>query len=113
MQPAAARDVAVDNFTAAPAMASVPVGTTVTWTNRDDVPHTIVSTERKFKSPVLDTDEQFLLSVRRARNVQVLLLDSSDDDGPDRRGVSVSASCAFHFLCPLHGCAGFAASLPE
>ena len=35
------------------------VGTTITWTNHDDVPHNIVSTEQKFKSPVLDTDEQF------------------------------------------------------
>ena len=40
-------------------MTSVPAGSTVTWTNRDDVPHNIVSTEQKFKSPVLDTDEQF------------------------------------------------------
>jgi plastocyanin len=31
----------------------------VTWTNRDDVPHNIVSTEKKFTSPVLDTDQQF------------------------------------------------------
>lgn len=54
-----AHDVVVDNFSFAPAMASVPVGTTITWTNRDDVPHTIVSTEQKFKSPVLDTDGQF------------------------------------------------------
>jgi plastocyanin len=54
-----ARDVVVDNFSFAPATTSVPVGTTITWTNRDDVPHNIVSTEQKFKSPVLDTDEQF------------------------------------------------------
>ena len=54
-----ARDVVVDNFSFAPATASVPVGSTITWTNRDDVPHNIVSTEQKFKSPVLDTDEQF------------------------------------------------------
>ena len=54
-----AQDIAVDNFNFAPATASVPLGTMVTWTNRDDVPHNIVSTERKFKSPVLDTDEQF------------------------------------------------------
>ena len=52
-------DVSVDNFSFAPATRSVPVGSTITWTNRDDVPHTVVSTERKFKSPVLDTDEQF------------------------------------------------------
>ena len=43
----------------APATATVPVGTTVTWTNRDDIPHNVVSPEQKFKSPVLDTDEKF------------------------------------------------------
>jgi plastocyanin len=51
--------VVVDNFSFAPAMATVPVGTTVTWTNHDDIPHNVVSPERKFKSPVLDTDETF------------------------------------------------------
>jgi len=40
-------------------MAVVAAGSTVTWTNRDDVPHNVVSTDRKFKSPVLDTDGQF------------------------------------------------------
>jgi 3',5'-cyclic AMP phosphodiesterase CpdA len=52
-------DVGVDNFSFAPATISVPLGTTITWTNHDDVPHQIVSTEQKFKSPVLDTDGQF------------------------------------------------------
>jgi amicyanin len=51
--------VVVDNFSFAPVMATVAAGSTVTWTNRDDVPHNIVSTEQKFKSPVLDTDQQF------------------------------------------------------
>ena len=51
--------VTIDNFNFAPATLTVPAGTTVTWINRDDVPHTVVSTEKKFKSPVLDTDEQF------------------------------------------------------
>ena len=51
--------VVVDNFSFAPATATVPVGTTVTWTNRDDVPHNVVSPEQKFKSRVLDTDEMF------------------------------------------------------
>jgi 3',5'-cyclic-AMP phosphodiesterase len=59
-QTAGVQDVVVDNFSFAPATASVPVGATITWTNRDDVPHNIVSTEQKFKSPVLDTDEQFV-----------------------------------------------------
>jgi len=51
--------VVADNFSFAPAVTSVATGSTVTWTNRDDVPHNIVSTQQKFKSPVLDTDEQF------------------------------------------------------
>ena len=59
MTAAGAHDIVVDNFSFAPAAASVPVGSTITWTNRDDVPHNIVSTERTFKSPVLDTGERF------------------------------------------------------
>jgi plastocyanin len=51
--------VVVDNFSFAPATATIPVGTTVTWTNRDDIPHNVVSPEQKFKSPVLDTSETF------------------------------------------------------
>ena len=51
--------VVVDNFSFAPATATVPVGTTVTWTNRDEIPHNVVSPEQKFKSRVLDSDETF------------------------------------------------------
>jgi len=51
--------ITIDNFSFTPASLIVPAGTTVTWANRDDVPHNVVSTEKKFKSPVLDTDEQF------------------------------------------------------
>jgi plastocyanin len=51
--------VVVDNFSFGPATAIVSVGTTVTWTNHDDIPHNVVSPEQKFKSPVLDTDEMF------------------------------------------------------
>ncbi|HEX3704470.1 MAG TPA: metallophosphoesterase [Vicinamibacterales bacterium] len=53
------KDVIVDNFSFSPASTAVAAGTTITWTNKDDVPHNIVSTEQKFKSPVLDTDEKF------------------------------------------------------
>ena len=54
-----AQHIVVDNFRFTPGAATVPVGTTVVWTNRDDVPHNVISTEKKFASPVLDTDEQF------------------------------------------------------
>ena len=56
---AAEHEVVVDNFSFAPGTASISVGSTITWTNHDDVPHNIVATERQFKSPVLDTGEQF------------------------------------------------------
>lgn len=54
-----ANHVTIDNFSFAPGTLSVRAGTTVTWTNRDDVPHNVVSADRKIKSPVLDTDGQF------------------------------------------------------
>ena len=52
-------EVKIDNFSFGPATMTVPVGTTVTWTNRDDIPHTVVSDDKVFKSKVLDTDEKF------------------------------------------------------
>jgi plastocyanin len=51
--------VTIDNFSFAPRTLTVPVGATVTWTNKDDIPHTVVSTKRKFASPALDTNQQF------------------------------------------------------
>ena len=52
-------EVKIDNFSFTPASITVAAGTTVTWTNRDDIPHTVVSDEKVFKSKVLDTDEKF------------------------------------------------------
>ena len=51
-------NVMIDNFTFEPAQLTVKVGTTVTWKNRDDIPHTIVSAG-KFRSKTLDTDDSF------------------------------------------------------
>jgi plastocyanin len=55
----ASKSITIDNFTFAPAEFKVPVGTTVTWVNRDDIPHTVVETDRKFRSKALDTDDSF------------------------------------------------------
>jgi 3',5'-cyclic-AMP phosphodiesterase len=57
--PADSHEIRIDNFSFAPVSASVPVGMQVVWTNHDDVPHNVVSTEQKFKSRALDTGEQF------------------------------------------------------
>ncbi|HTP70180.1 MAG TPA: cupredoxin family copper-binding protein [Dongiaceae bacterium] len=60
--PAAAevKEVKIDNFSFSPAVLTVAPGTTVKWTNRDDIPHTVVSDDKTtFKSKLLDTDETF------------------------------------------------------
>jgi Icc protein len=59
-------EVKIDNFSFAPQTVTIPVGTTVTWTNRDDIPHTVVSTEGVFKSKVRDTDETFSYTFTKA-----------------------------------------------
>lgn len=54
-----AADVRIDNFSFTPAELKVPVGATITWTNRDDIPHTVVSPDKVFKSKVMDSDEKY------------------------------------------------------
>ena len=50
----------------APSPLTVKAGTTVTWINKDDVPHLIVSTQAKFKpSTVLDTDQRFSVTLTK------------------------------------------------
>lgn len=51
--------VSIDNFTFGPAEITVAPGTTVTWVNNDDIPHTVVATDKSFKSKVLDTEGAF------------------------------------------------------
>jgi plastocyanin len=66
-QPSASNaEVNIDNFSFGPATLTVSVGTTVTWTNRDDIPHTVISTDGVFKSKVRDTDEQFSYTFTKA-----------------------------------------------
>ncbi len=55
--------VKIDNFSFTPQTLTVHPGTTVTWINMDDVPHTVASTEKKFKSRALDTGEQFSFTI--------------------------------------------------
>ena len=52
-------DVEIDNFTFKPQRLVIHPGTRVRWTNKDDVPHTATSSEKKFDSKTLDTDESF------------------------------------------------------
>ncbi len=54
-----AGEVKIDNFSFGPPSMTVAAGTTVTWINRDDIPHTVVSADGIFKSRAIDTDEKF------------------------------------------------------
>ena len=53
--------VSIDNFTFSPAPITVAAGTTVTWTNNDDIPHMIVDADnpKTSKSPPLDTGDSY------------------------------------------------------
>jgi len=52
---AADATVKIGNFTFGPQELKVKAGTTITWTNEDDMPHTVVS-PNNFRSKVLDTE---------------------------------------------------------
>ena len=54
--------VKIDNFSFSPNTLQIKAGTKVTWTNADDIPHTVVSDDKVFKSKALDTDEKFSFS---------------------------------------------------
>ena len=64
---ARAEDIAVhiDNFVFEPQQLTVKVGQSVTWTNRDDIPHTVVCAG-KFRSKTLDTDGKFTFAFAAA-----------------------------------------------
>jgi len=56
---AAESTVKIANFTFDPPQITVKAGTTVVWTNDDDIPHTVTSTTQAFKSSALDTHDKF------------------------------------------------------
>ena len=59
-QTTAAAAVSIDNFTFSPQQLTVKAGTTVTWTNKDDIPHGIAATGNTFKrSAAMDTDDNY------------------------------------------------------
>jgi plastocyanin len=59
-------EVRVDNFSFGPETLTVPTNSTVTWVNKDDVPHVIASNEGLFKSKALDTDDKYSYTFTKA-----------------------------------------------
>jgi len=66
---AAETKITIDNFTFTPAQLKLKVGDTVTWTNHDDIPHTVVSAG-KFRSKAMDTDGSFSFTFTAAGDYQ-------------------------------------------
>jgi plastocyanin len=56
---AAEMTVKIANFTFAPGALTVPIGTTITWINDDDIPHVVSEKDGKFRSKALDTGDRF------------------------------------------------------
>ena len=55
--------IEIKNFAFNPQTLTVKSGDTITWINRDEEPHTIVSVEKQFKkSTALDTDQEFTIT---------------------------------------------------
>ena len=75
-QTAESTRITVKNFMFSPIPLTVHVGTTVTWTNLDDEPHTAVSDTGAFRSGAMDTNESFSFKF-------------------DKPG-------AYHFTCSIH-----------
>ncbi|MEZ0349633.1 cupredoxin family copper-binding protein [Mycobacterium sp. pR1184] len=57
--PASGNQVTIDGFAFAPATLKVSVGTTVTWINRDEEPHTVAASDGSFHSPGMGTGASF------------------------------------------------------
>ncbi|TSE01699.1 amidase [Skermania sp. ID1734] len=65
---AAGMKVQIDNFMFSPATLTVPVGTTVTWTNHDEEPHTVVATDGSFRSTALGSGATFAFTFTTTGN---------------------------------------------
>jgi len=64
--PPPAATVRIANFTFAQQILTVRPGTTITWVNDDDIPHTVVSKTLAFKSKVLDSGDRFSFTFANA-----------------------------------------------
>lgn len=61
-----ATEVRIENFAFTPQELTIPIGATVTWLNRDDVPHSVVDKNKAFRSKALDTNNSFSFTFANA-----------------------------------------------
>ena len=70
------RQIAIKNFSFNPSPLKIKAGSAVTWVNKDQEPHTVVSDTGLFRSSAVDTDETFVFKF-------------------DKPGT-------YHFICTIH-----------
>jgi len=58
--------VSIENYSFTPDPITVSVGTTVVWTNHDEVIHSVVSSDHLFASPDLEANQQFAFTFKKA-----------------------------------------------
>jgi len=51
--------IVIENFAFVPSEITIAVGTKITWINKDEAPHTATSTDKKFNTGGLDTDDKY------------------------------------------------------
>jgi len=89
-KPANATEVKIDNFSFGPATVTIPVGSTITWTNNDDVPHVVSSDDNKMfqvEKRWIPTTTSRLLS-QKPGTYNYLLRNSPEDGCQNRSPVS-------------------------
>ena len=59
-------EIKIADLAFSPVELTVPVGTTVTWVNKDDLPHSVVDKGKAFRSKVFDTNNSFSFTFANA-----------------------------------------------
>ena len=77
--PVSGDQVNIDSFAFVPATLTVTRGSTVTWTNHDEEPHTVAANDGSFRSPGMGTGGHLLAHLLHGWNVRLRLLHSPDD----------------------------------
>jgi plastocyanin len=72
--PVATTTVTIQNFAFSPPAIVVPVGATVTWTNRDAEQHTVTAVDRSFDSDALNPDQPYSFTFAKAGTYQYMCL---------------------------------------
>ena len=64
--------VSIENMVFNPAEVAVAPGTTVTWLNKDVMPHTVVDTNKSFRSKILAKEDKFSFTFTTAGDYSYL-----------------------------------------